>query len=248
MAKYTLELRTLMDDPAARARLDAAMSTYPLYTPAEETAAYIPNREELNERLLKNYKYREIAFETPGRFLEELENTMKIIMPRYNELFRTVVIMAGLPSPFDNVDVTETFEQTRSDQATTKAKGSTSTTSTTGEETAQTVNGKVIEADTPQGSIVTAPEIEGVSSGSMAKWSKDNTTVDHSTTAEATGSTENEDTVTASATTKHTYTKKGNQGVNTYAHDMNEFRTSIIDVVDQIINDTRVRELFMTVY
>jgi hypothetical protein len=36
--------------------------------------------------------------------------------------------------------------------------------------------------------------------------------------------------------------------VNTYAHDMNEFRTSIIDVVDQIVNDSRIRELFMLVY
>jgi hypothetical protein len=29
---------------------------------------------------------------------------------------------------------------------------------------------------------------------------------------------------------------------------MNEFRTSIIDVVDQIVNDRRIRELFMLVY
>ena len=45
-----------------------------------------------------------------------------------------------------------------------------------------------------------------------------------------------------------TYTKKGNQGVNTYAHDMIEFRTSIIDVVTQIIDDKRIKNLFMQVF
>lgn len=264
MAKYTIELRKLMTDPAARAKLDAALSTYPLYTPTGETTAYIPTREELNEKLLRNYKYREIGFETPGRFLEELENTMCLIMPRYNDLLKTVVIMAELPSPFDNVDVTETFEQTTTNEATSKSTATTSTTSTSEGETTdntesnatQTVNGKNVEADTPQGSIVSAAGVENVTNASMAKWNKDtttgnsdSTTTGHSnTTSTGSGSSENEDTATGTATTTHTFTKKGNQGVNTYAHDMNEFRTSIIDVVDQIINDPRIRELFMMVY
>lgn len=41
----------------------------------------------------------------------------------------------------------------------------------------------------------------------------------------------------SSGTVKHTFTKKGNQGVNTYAHDMIEFRQSIIDVDMMVIED-----------
>lgn len=47
-------------------------------------------------------------------------------------------------------------------------------------------------------------------------------------------------------TVEHEYTKKGNQGVNTYAHDMIEFRGSIIDVDMMIIND--LNDLFILVY
>lgn len=47
-------------------------------------------------------------------------------------------------------------------------------------------------------------------------------------------------------TVKHEYRKKGNQGVNTYAHDMIEFRESIINVDMMIIND--LADLFILVY
>ena len=64
--------------------------------------------------------------------------------------------------------------------------------------------------------------------------------------------TENESTSNGTATTtgnvKHTFTKKGNQGVNTYAHDMKELRETFLNVTNQIINDERISELFMRVY
>lgn len=43
-----------------------------------------------------------------------------------------------------------------------------------------------------------------------------------------------------------TFTRKGNHGVNTYAHDMIEFRTSIIDVDMMIIED--LADLFLAIY
>ena len=74
----------------------------------------------------------------------------------------------------------------------------------------------------------------------------------------ATGSSTNKTTATnegttagttnATGTTEHTYTKKGNQGVNTYAHDMLEFRQTIVDYVERIVKDERLNELFMLVY
>ena len=255
-AKYTVVLHTLMTDQRLREQLDQALSTYPLYK-AEKVYDLIPTRDQLNERLLNHYKYREIGFETIGRFLDELRITMSEIMPRYNELFKTVETMANLPSPFDNVDVVETFSEERKSNSTTDSSTGTETTSTAVDTTTTTgtasSHNKHVNSKTPQEGIsIPAEGIDTVNYADEASWNRDSSTTggssssDGSTTAtsDSTSNTTNE----GSETVEHTYTKKGNQGVNTYAHDMNEFRTSIIDVVDQIVNDSRIRELFMLVY
>lgn len=243
-AKYTEVLKNLLDNPEAKAAIDKALSTYPLYKP-EKVYDLVPDREELNNRLLNHYKYREIGFETVGRFLDELQITMSEIMPRYNELFKTVVMMAELPSPFDNVDVTETFSETRTETGGTETASTASDTTNT--ENNVTSDSKQVQTQTPQGNInIPASNIDTVPYADQVNWGKDNSISGGSSTSngETTTSTANEST----GTTEHTYTKKGNQGVNTYAHDMLEFRTQIIDVVDQIVNDPRINELFMLVW
>lgn len=255
-AKYTEVLKNLLDDPAARAAIDKALSTYPLYKP-EKVYDLVPDREELNNRLLNHYKYREIGFETIGRFLDELQITMSEIMPRYNELFKTVVTMAELPSPFDNVDVTETFKETRKNTSTTDSSSGTET-SSTAKDTTTTTNtvasdSKQVQTQTPQGNInIPAKNIDSVPYADQVNWGKDDSASNGSSTSNGTTTAESDTTATetteGNGTTEHTYTKKGNQGVNTYAHDMLEFRTQIIDVVDQIVNDPRINELFMLVY
>ena len=255
-AKYTVVLKTLMDSAKVKPLLDKALSTYPLYAPGKDYDL-IPNRTELNERLLNHYKYREIGFETIGRFLDELEVTMKEIMPRYNEMLKTVVTMAELPSPFDNVDVVETFEQTRKNESTTDTETETETESSASDTTTTNnsvdSNNKHVKTGTPQDNLsIPASGIDSVSYADEVTWGKDHSAANGSSTsngssnASSTGSTSVKNDGTE--TTTHTYTKKGNQGVNTYAHDMNEFRTTIIDVVDQIIHDPRINELFMLVY
>lgn len=243
-AKYTEVLKNLLDNPEAKAAIDKALSTYPLYKP-EKVYDLVPDREELNNRLLNHYKYREIGFETVGRFLDELQITMSEIMPRYNELFKTVVTMAELPSPFDNVDVTETFSETRTENGGTETSSTASDTTTTNNTVGS--DSKQVQAQTPQGSInIPAKNIDTVPYADQVNWGKDNSNSNGTSTSngETTTSTANEST----GTTEHTYTKKGNQGVNTYAHDMLEYRTAIIDVVDQIVNDPRINELFMLVW
>lgn len=243
-AKYTVVLKTLMDDPAAKAEIEKALSSYPLYKP-EKRYDLIPDRAELNQRLLNHYKYREIGFETPGRFLDELQITMGEIMPRYNELLKTVETMAELPSPFDNVDVVETFEEERKESAQSASSGTAKDTTTTTNTVAS--DNKQVQAQTPQGNInIPAKNIDTVPYADQVNWGKDNSSSDGSSASngETTANATNEST----GTTKHTHTRKGNQGVNTYAHDMIEFRTAIIDVVNQIINDPSIQELFMLVY
>lgn len=255
-AKYTVVLHTLMTDPQLKEQLDLALATYPLYK-ADQAYDLIPTRAQLNDRLLNHYKYREIGFETIGRFLDELKITMGEIMPRYNELFKTVVTMANLPSPFDNVDVVETFSEERKTNSTTDTSTGTETTSTAVDTTTTTGTAssynKHVNSKTPQDKIsIPAEGIDSVNYADEAQWNKDNSTTGGSSSSDGstTASSDSQSNTTneGSETVEHTYTKKGNQGVNTYAHDMNEFRTSIIDVVDQIVNDSRIRELFMLVY
>ena len=74
-AKYTEVLVNLLNNPEAKSKIDQAMSTYPLYqrkSVEEYIPSYIPTREELNNKILNYYRYREIGQETFGRFLFEL--------------------------------------------------------------------------------------------------------------------------------------------------------------------------------
>lgn len=255
-AKYTVVLKTIMDIPEGMEKINQALSKYPLYEPVKKYDI-IPDRAELNRRLLNHYKYREIGFETVGMFLDELEITMGEIMPHYNELLKTVETMAELPSPFDNVDVVETFDEKRTDKGSSDTASGTETTTKT-KDTATTTNtaessGKSVRATEPQDLLsIPVTGVDSVNYANEASWDKNKSTAtgtttsdgDTTATSETAAVTQNEST----GTTTHTYTKKGNQGVNTYAHDMNEFRTSIIDVVNQIINDSRIAELFMLIY
>ena len=256
MAKYTIELRTLLDDDTTRTYIHRALATYPMYVPLsdnDEVRAIIPTRTLLNEKLLNHYKYREIAFEEIGEFIDKLEITMNEIMPYYNQMYNSVEIMALIDDPFGNVDVTETFKESRkgtskeNDKATNKTSASdVSTTDTT-----VGSDSKNVEISTPNGVIsVPASNLDTIKNADSVSLNKNNShnagstsgssNTDSTSTNDRTGNTTEE--------VEHTFTKKGNQGVNTYAHDMIEFRTSIIDVTMQILEDVRIKDLFLQVF
>ena len=243
-ARYTEYLRDLMLNEQTMALLTKALSTYPLHV-SEKTYDLIPTREELNKRILDHYKYREIGFETVGRFLDELEITMKEIMPYYNERFKTIEVMAEIENPFDSVDMVETFKQTT--RGTASNQGSSESTNAGTSKTNQTNNAKTVDSDTPQDSLnIGAKDIDSVDYASQAGWSENlaDSESEHSDTVSGTtsGSSESETIV------EHEHTRRGAQGVTTFGHDMIEFRDSIIDVMNEIVTDQRLNELFMIVY
>lgn len=277
-AQMSVKVRSLLNNEEAKNAINKALSTYPLYE-GKKKYDLIPTREELNARLMNNYKDREIGFETVGRFLEELEITMCEIMPYYNELLKTVGIMADLENPFDNVDVTETFEEQRIEKTETEGsttgehgtttnasatsivegEGTTTSTATTNGTTENTNTRKF--SDTPQNNVSNINNYLTEHTVETSDGTNSNTeTANGGNTSKTEGSDESESTTTANdevittgesnvtGTTTHTYTKKGNQGVNTYAHDMIEFRTSIRDIVNEIVNDYRIQNLFMLIW
>lgn len=265
-AHTTVVLKSLIENEQTYPLLNKALSTYPLYVGKKEYDL-IPTREQLNKKFLDHYKYREIGFETVGRFLDELEITFNEIMPYYNELFKSVEIMADLENPFDNVDIVEKLEQkttnrgtnsgeTTSEQSASNSEESSNTSESSGE-SSNSNSGKLKRkySDTPQNNV---DDIDNYLTNYTDEETTNNGTSNDSSNTKGSSSTSGESSAnskvnnTGSTTSEgeleHTFTKKGNQGVNTYAHDMNEFRTSIIDVVDKILNDKRVNELFMLVW
>lgn len=260
-AKYTEVLINLMENEQTKPLLDKAMSTYPMYKPTNEfTYFIIPTREELNKKILDFYAFREIGTETVGRFLRELEVSLNEIMPYYFQYYKSADIMNGIDDPFGNVDIVEKFEQetTGSSSGTSKTDTSSSTdTNSSSESTNNMTNkGKTVNVDTPQGSDGAlskgADEIDTLTHASNVNFNKDSSESFGTTSDEGTSSSESSSEGTSSSessgTTKHTFTKQGNQGVNTYAHDMKELREVFMNIEQRIINDPRISELFLQIY
>lgn len=242
-ARYTIVLKTLIDDENVKPLIDKALSTYPMYLPEnKQTYTLIPTREELNNKLLNHYKYREIGFETIGRFIEELEISMNEIMPYYYQLFKTSDIVNGIDDLFGNVDIEEKYIETVSGESSSQSNvkdESTTISNTDG-------HNKNVKSTTPQGDIlgISNKNIDSVSHADEVNWNHSTNEDTSTNNGESESNVKNE----SSGTTEHTLTKKGNQGVNTYAHDMGEFRTIIRNLEEEIINHPRIQELFMMVY
>lgn len=164
---------------------------------------------------------------------------------------------------------------TNTTSGTESAESETATTNTSNETTSQTVSEDKEHrfSNTPQGSIeninryMTEASLDDNStttSGTVATTGggSNNTTTSgtHSSTMDdtseattsgtssedATASGDSDSSTTSSGTVKHTFTKKGNQGVNTYAHDVKELRETFLNIDMMIINDLNC--LFLGVY
>lgn len=257
-AHYTEVLINLLNDPITKTKIDDAMSEYPVYVPENEfTFSIIPTREDLNKMILNRFKYREIAFETVGRFIDELRTTLNEIMPFYYQLYKTEDIMNGLEDIFGNLDVVESFTETNSTtgNATSTSTGESSSTSNDSTTTSSTSNSydKNVVADTPQGELsITNKGINNVDYANQITWNHNTTEI--SGTSSGSGITESETTTSGtsqnstSGNIQHTLTRKGNQGVNTYAHDMGELRNIFMNITNDILENPRLQELFMMIY
>lgn len=270
-ARYTTVLKDIMDDPVAGPELEQAMSTYKLYTPLhKELYGYIPNRSELNAKILNHYKYREIGFETVGRFIDELEISLNEIMPKYNQWYKSIDIMNNIEDIFANVDVTETTETESSGISNTEGSGTSETatdtssssnanSTTTTESEAENFS-KAVRSSTPQGDIlgINNKGIDDVTHADEINWSNTSSTdkatntgsdeTSASSEVKTAGSTTDTSNTSKEETSTITFNKRGNQGVNTYAHDMLEFRQLFVNVEQMIINDERISELFMRIW
>lgn len=276
MAKYSVELHDLLMNEETKELIKKAMSSYPMYKPQhEQLYGYIPTREQLNQKILDHYRFHEIGAETVGRFLFYLETSLNEIMPIYNQFYKSIDIMNGLDDIFGNLDVEETFEEETTGNSSSKSNGNVkdnSSSKTTGSNsndvtsenstnTDMNTGGRNVNAKTPQ-SQLKVKEIDEITAASEMSWNEDSsksksTSNDKSNTkgtseSNTTGSSSQE--TNANSTSEsigrifHSLKRKGNQGVNTYAHDMLEFRQLFLNIEQQIINDPELVKCFQLIW
>lgn len=276
-AKYTEVLKNLMDNEKTNALIENALSSYPLYekqSKEEFIPSIVPTREELNKKILNAYKYREIGFETVGRFLEELQITMEEIMPYYNQLFFSADQDFNI---IYNVDYKRTTETKRAGESESEVNGEDSSETTNSDKGKTTANAsdnsninstienttKNVNSQTPQNEIsIAAENIDSVPYADSVSWNKTNNKEESNTSGSSTSTTETESAATNKTATSNSLsssgknnesedtieTTKGNFGVVSAQDLVLKFRDTIINIEQMIINDSRLSELFMTVF
>lgn len=244
-ARYTEVLVNLLNNREAKEKIDLAMSTYPLYeskSQEEYIPTYIPTREELNNKILNYYKYREIGFETFGRFLFELETALVEIMPYYNQLYFSADQDFNVTY---NVDYKRTID--RNKEGTNNLETTSSASDTTNTSASVNNYSKNINSKTPQGQLsITAQNINNVTYADEVNWNQNQST--DTGTSTGTSSTSGNSAGSDTEEESTVETTKGNFGVVSAQDLILKYRETILNIDQMIINDPRIVELFMLVY
>lgn len=228
----------------------------------------------LEKKILRYFYNREIGCETYGLWKLMLQNKLCEIMPYYNQLYKSELLMAGV-NPLTDVDYTKSGNRTDegADTRTTEREGTdnTETTSTSKDVKKGETSGKDSTSvygnqthikkysDTPQGTLT------GVENGTYLTEAEFNTDSDDTNTTITTSGTENvTDQVDSSGSVKNTttgnenskgttnntaeYLEKvtGKMGGTSYAKLLRELRESFLNIDRDILNDLGV--LFMNIW
>ena len=245
-ARYTEVLYNLLNNARTKQLINEKMSTYPLYVSTSQQEYGIPNiiptREQLNNKILNYYKYREIGFETVGRFLDELEISLNEIMPKYNQLFFSADQDYNI---IYNVDYKRTIDRDLSGNTSSNTQSNSSDQSSTSANS--TSWNKNVNSDTPQDQLsITNKQIDSVNYANNVSWNKDDATQSGSSSGSANTSASGSGTNSENESTIET--TKGNFGVVSAQDLIEKYRKLIINIEQMIINDPRITELFMLVY
>ena len=247
-AKYTEVLENLLHNEQTAEAIATAMSSYPLYeTDPNKVKEYgtsykVPTRQELNTKILSYYRYREIGFETVGRFIFELETALKEIMPYYNQLYYSADQDFN---PIYNVDYIRNTQRNKSD--TTIGSQSSTTNNTVSDTNSGTDYSKTVTSDTPQNQLsISDKNIDTVDYASEAAWGKNST--DSTSTSNGTSNTNASDSTIGNEKEGIVETTKGNFGVTSAQDLILKYRETLLNIEELIIHDKRIAELFMLIY
>ena len=240
MAKYTVELRTLIESG-----FDLGLDTYPIF---DENY-----RKELNRKIINHYYFREIGFETPALFRFYLNTAMAENMVYFNQLYNSALIEFN---PLENFSETESeskagnknddFTGTSTDTKS-ESGSSTKTDESTATESAESLN---VYSDTPQG-LISIGDIKTSTYASNATLAEGTTTGTETAENTASYETAGESSNVSESLNKQSYTeiitktRAGNRGENP-AEMIKKFRETFLNV-DKMVIDS-LSKLFMNIF
>lgn len=220
MSRYTVELRDIVEN-TSREEVEAFFTDYNLedYLTAQEIQVINErgtwSKEKLARKIVDHYYMREIGLETVGLFKLKAKVAMQEIMEEKLPLIYSAAIKYD---PLVNVDYTEDYDASSSNNQSGKSKGSSS--------------GLNVQSDTPQGQINKTSILGG-------KYA--------SSTAANEGESSSEDISSSNGSQSYTKHVKGNSGVSATAQKMvQQYRENIIMIDRDIIKD--LASLFMGIY
>lgn len=235
MAKYTMELREIFTTTKfvpslyTREAVEGWFKDYNLedYLTTEQISVIettgLWNKDKLASKIVDHYYMREIGFETIALFKHYAKITMNELMEKYLPLIYSSAIQYD---PLINVDYTETFERTKTDEINGESTSLSSS----------STSGLSVSSDTPQGQINKTAILNGAYASST-------------NANEQSGSINDSTETTTTNNTDEDYTKhiRGNSGVSATAQKMIEqYRQNIIAIDKEIINELQI--LFMGLY
>lgn len=128
MSKYTTQVRWVVEDTEKRigGRYTPGVYSKATYDRLGLMAYPIFNekyRDSLNKKIVDHFYFREIGFETLAQFSWQMKRTMNEIMPYYNQLYESLMLVVD-PVNEINVKTTEDMNRTSDDTTTASADDS----------------------------------------------------------------------------------------------------------------------------
>lgn len=253
MAKYTLELYTLLQDE----NFKLFDFNYDFY----ETTL----KENFEAKFIDNYLFDEIGFETVKRFKHNLKNRLNLIMPYYLQLYKTQLEAENINFLL-NKDLKETFVRdiigNEEESLTTNYTGTNNSTSSN-EYTGTNTNSSSTEANSDSNSkesyldngnadLSLTDGLTGVSSNDSTGSTTSSSSTSDSNTTNSTSNTTDTNSSTSNKTNGNTMQEKtelisqGNIGITSSAELLEKWRNTIINIDKMIIDDCK--DLFMQIY
>lgn len=198
-------------------------------------------RIKLEEKILKRYFNKEIGLETIGLWKFYLNERLNIIMPYYNDLYRTVSVDYDFLTDTNSTEI-YTGNKKSEENANYNGKGNMTGSTTESGTSEQTQNSKTLESDLPQANYANLDYGTKLTEGEQSINSSFNNKSDVSQNNDQT-STNN---VTNNTNDDYTRTRKGAFGNRSLTQLMMEYRDSLINIDNMILDD--LSDLFMNIY
>lgn len=233
MSRYTIELKYLIEG-----NYDLGLKDYHIFDESY--------REQLNNKIIQHYYFREIGFETEALFKNRLNQKMNEIMPYYNQMYESSKLKID---PLSTIDLEEVFSR----KSKTTGEG-TSSTSGTGNNTNNfnstdtTDYGKISKFSDIAQAQTTPNEIlndKYLTSATVDDGQDKNTNT-------GTNTSQTESTTSGTSTDKRnldedtTLTRKGNNGTASESELLNMYRETFLNIDMMIIDD--LDELFLGIW